>query len=101
MSPHDVETFIANWQDVTASELATAQSFVIWLCRLLYLPAPHATPERPAALADALNSAPQTEQQLAANFTCMGRRKSRLPEIIKAFEALGRARRLDDGRWLG
>ena len=30
-----VDSFIARWQDVTASELATAQSFVIELCRLL------------------------------------------------------------------
>lgn len=36
-----VESFIARWQDVTASELATAQSFVIDLCRLLELPEPH------------------------------------------------------------
>ncbi len=41
-----VEDFIARWQGVTASELATAQSFVIDLCRLLDLPKPHATPEQ-------------------------------------------------------
>jgi hypothetical protein len=38
-----VETFIARWQDVTASELATAQSFVIDLCALLEVAPPHAT----------------------------------------------------------
>jgi hypothetical protein len=47
------------------------------------------------------NSTPQTEAQLAARFTGKGRWKSRLPDILAALEALGRARRLDDGRWLG
>ena len=44
MSPPDaVETFIARWQDVTASELATAQTFVIDLCAMLGVAPPHAT----------------------------------------------------------
>ncbi len=38
--------FIAKWRGVTASELATAQSFVIDLCDLLGLPRPHATAEQ-------------------------------------------------------
>jgi len=50
-----IESFIARWQGVTASELATAQSFVIGLYRLLDL-----------------------------------------PELLAT---LGRARRLNDGRW--
>lgn len=37
-TPDPIDGFIARWQDVTASELATAQSFVIDLCRLLDLP---------------------------------------------------------------
>lgn len=41
-----IESFIARWQGVTASELATAQSFVIDLCRLLELDVPHPTPEQ-------------------------------------------------------
>jgi hypothetical protein len=41
-----VETFLARWQGVTDSELSTAQSFVIDLCRLLDIDAPHATPEQ-------------------------------------------------------
>ena len=57
MSVDPVESFIARWQDVTASELATAQSFVIELCRL--------------------------------------------PDILEALAALGRARRVEDGRWMG
>jgi hypothetical protein len=38
--------FIARWQHNTASELATAQSFVIELCELLGVPKPHPTPEQ-------------------------------------------------------
>ena len=38
-----VDAFVARWQGVTASELATAQSFVIDLCALLGVDAPHAT----------------------------------------------------------
>lgn len=49
-SAPDIETsvlaFIQRWQGVTASELSTAQSFVIELCRLLDVPPPHPTPEQ-------------------------------------------------------
>ena len=38
------QAFIERWQGVTASELATAQSFVIDLCELLGTPKPHPTP---------------------------------------------------------
>jgi len=38
--------FITRWQGVTASELATAQSFVIDLCALLGVNKPHPTPEQ-------------------------------------------------------
>ena len=49
--------FIARWSGVQASELATAQSFVIELCELLGVPKPHPTPaqdymfERPVTFA--------------------------------------------------
>ena len=36
--------FIARWQGSSASELSTAQSFVIQLCDLLAVPRMHATP---------------------------------------------------------
>ena len=39
-----VEAFIQRWQGVTASELATAQTFVMDLCELLGVPKPHPTP---------------------------------------------------------
>ena len=38
--------FIARWRGVTASELSTAQSFVIQLCDLLGVEPPHPTPEQ-------------------------------------------------------
>jgi len=60
-----IAAFIQRWQGVTASELATAQSFVIDLCELLAVPRPHATQaqdymfERPVTFAhgDGSNSA--------------------------------------------
>lgn len=41
----EVSAFIARWQGVTASELATAQSFVIELCELLEVPRPTHEPD--------------------------------------------------------
>ena len=38
--------FITRWRGVTASELSTSQSFVIQLCELLGVEAPHPTPEQ-------------------------------------------------------
>ncbi len=38
--------FIQRWQGVTASELATSQSFIIELCVLLGVDAPHPTPDK-------------------------------------------------------
>jgi hypothetical protein len=60
-------------------------------------------PDQLAAVARILADTPtaQTEAQLAAHFTGKGRWKSRLPDILEALAALGRARRLDDGRWMG
>jgi hypothetical protein len=54
-----------------------------------------------AALANALSQSPQTEQQLAARFAGKGKWKTRLPELLATLATLGRARCLDDGRWLG
>ncbi|MCK9387343.1 MAG: hypothetical protein M0Q22_02985 [Sulfuritalea sp.] len=64
---------------------------------------PQTLPDQLAAVARILTDSPsaQTESQLAAHFTGKGKWKSRLPDILKALEALGRARRVDDGRWLG
>ena len=43
---NNVEDFINRWQGSTASELATAQSFVIDLCELLGVDKPHATADQ-------------------------------------------------------
>ena len=40
------EAFIKRWQGVTASELSTAQSFVMDFCELLGVEKPHPTPEQ-------------------------------------------------------
>ena len=42
-STQNVSDFITRWQGSTASELPTAQRFVIELCELLGVPRPHAT----------------------------------------------------------
>jgi hypothetical protein len=64
---------------------------------------PQTLPDQLAAVARVLSEAnsAQTETQLAAHFTGKGRWKSRLPDILEALAALGRARSLDDGRWMG
>jgi hypothetical protein len=41
-----IEAFIAKWRGVSASELSTAQSFAIDLCKLLAVDVPHATLEQ-------------------------------------------------------
>jgi len=45
-SDNQVESFIARWQGVAASELSTSQSFLIELCDLLGVERPHPTPEQ-------------------------------------------------------
>ncbi|MBS0581967.1 MAG: hypothetical protein JSS42_02580, partial [Proteobacteria bacterium] len=42
----DANGFIAKWKGSTASELSTAQSFALDLCRLLGVEAPHADAEQ-------------------------------------------------------
>jgi hypothetical protein len=66
-------------------------------------PWPAKLPEQLAAVAKLLADAPgpQSAAQLAACFTGKGAWKSRLPDLLAALAALGRARCLDDGRWMG
>ena len=54
-----------------------------------------------AALANALTPQPQSETEIADHFTGKGKWKSRLPELLATLATLGRARQLDDGRWIG
>lgn len=47
MTPTDPsDAFIAKWAGVAASELSTSQSFLLDLCALLGVDAPHATAEQ-------------------------------------------------------
>ncbi len=65
---------------------------------------PASLPEQIAALANALNTSPQSETDLATRFTGKGKWKTRLPELLATLATLatlGRARQLEDGRWLG
>lgn len=61
-------------------------------------PWPQTLPDQMAALAAALNASPQSEADLANHFSGKGKWKARLPELLAT---LGRARLLDDGRWMG
>ena len=60
---------------------------------------PQSLPDQLAAVARLLaeSGTAQTEAQLAANFAGRGRWKSRLPDILAALEALGRARATTSG----
>jgi hypothetical protein len=62
---------------------------------------PPTLPGQMAALAAALSASPQREDELAARFAGKGRWKARLPELLATLATLGRARRLEDGRWMG
>ncbi len=62
---------------------------------------PATLPEQMAALANALTTQPQSETELATRFTGKGKWKARLPELLATLATLGRARKLEDGRWLG
>jgi hypothetical protein len=62
---------------------------------------PQSLPDQIAALANALSVQPQSEANLAARFAGKGKWKTRLPELLATLAALGRAKQLEDGRWLG
>jgi hypothetical protein len=62
---------------------------------------PSSLPAQIAALAAALNTTPQAEFDLATRFTGKGKWKARLPELLATLATLGRARQLEDGRWIG
>jgi len=62
---------------------------------------PATLPDQIAALAAALTTQPQSEAEIATRFAGKGKWKTRLPELLATLAALGRARQLEDGRWLG
>jgi hypothetical protein len=109
-----VESFIARWQGVSASELATAQSFTIELCRLLGLPEPHHAQdymfERPVSFrhGDGGSSAGRIDCYKRGCFVLEAKKLKGVGAHGTATapkrsydDALLRARSLDDGRWLG
>jgi hypothetical protein len=62
---------------------------------------PQTLPDQIAALAAALTAQPQSESAIAARFAGKGKWKTKLPELLATLAALGRARQLEDGRWMG
>ncbi|MDH5829562.1 class I SAM-dependent DNA methyltransferase [Luteimonas sp. M1R5S18] len=97
--------FIARWQGVAASELSTSQSFLIDLCRLLGVDAPHPTPEqdymfeRPISFAhgDGSTSAGRIDLYRRGAFV-LESKKVRLGSHTKGFDdALLRARSQAEG----
>ena len=87
--------FIDRWQGVAASELATAQSFVIELCALLGVDKPHAT-----AAQDYMFERPVTFQH-GSGATSSGRidcyRRGHFVLEAKKLKAAGHTRGFDDG----
>ena len=98
-TPESIDLFIARWQSAGGSERANYQLFITELCELLELPKPE--PAQADARDNALSTTPQSEAELASRFTGKGKWKSRLPELLATLATLGRARQLEDGRWLG
>lgn len=95
-----VDTFIERWRGVTASELATAQSFVMGLCELLGVDKPHPTEdqdymfERPVTFAhgDGSTSAGRIDCYKRAHFV-LEAKKVRAGAHTRGFDdALMRAR---------
>jgi hypothetical protein len=62
---------------------------------------PQTLPDQIAALANALTTQPQSEAAIAAQFTGKSKWKAKLPELLATLAALGMARQLEDGRWMG
>lgn len=99
------DAFIARWQGVAASELSTSQSFLIDLCRLLGVDAPHPAPEqdymfeRPISFAhgDGSTSAGRIDLYRRGAFV-LESKKVRLGSHTKGFDdALLRARSQAEG----
>ncbi len=64
-------------------------------------PWPQTLPDQMAALAAVLSQTPQSLAELANHFSGKGKWKARLPELLATLATLGRARALEDGRWMG
>ncbi|MFZ3223791.1 MAG: hypothetical protein WA142_11940 [Rugosibacter sp.] len=85
MSTHSaIESFIVRWTKASGSERANYQLFATELCRPL-----------------AVTATPLDITAIAAHFTGKGKWKSALPDILATLEALGRARQVEAGLWVG
>lgn len=99
------QAFVERWQDTTASELSTAQSFVRELCELLGVEVPHPTPEqgymfeRPITFShgDGSTSAGRIDCYKRGHFV-LESKKLKAPSHTKGFDdALLRARAQAEG----
>ena len=81
-----------------------SQDAASWVVVAMARPAwPAMLPEQVAVVASVLADSPAAlaQDDIAACFTGKGPWKRRLPEILETLAALGRARLVEDGRWLG
>lgn len=88
------QAFIARWQGVTASELATAQSFTAELCELLGVAKPHPTPEQDYMFERPVTFAHGDGSTSAGRIDCY--RRGHFVLEAKKLKAAGHTRGFDD-----
>jgi len=99
------QAFIQRWQGVAASELATAQTFVMDLCELLGVPKPHPTPaqdymfERPVTFShgDGSSSAGRIDCYKRGHFVLEAKKLKALAHTKGFDDGLLRARSQGEG----
>ena len=89
------QAFIQRWQHNTASELATAQSFVIDLCELLGVAKPHPTPEQDYMFERPVTFAHGDGSSSAGRIDCY--RRSHFVLEAKKLKAGSHTKGFDDG----
>ena len=95
IDPAATQAFIARWRHNTASELATAQSFVIELCELLGVPKPHPTPELAYMFERPITFAHGDGSTSAGRIDCY--RRGHFVLEAKKLKAAGHTKGFDDG----
>lgn len=89
------DAFIARWQGVAASELATAQSFIIDLCELLDVPKPHPTAAQDYMFERPITFAHGDGSSSAGRIDCY--RRGHFVLEAKKLKAGTASKRFDDG----
>lgn len=89
------DAFIARWQGVAASELATAQSFIIDLCELLDVPKPHPTAAQDYMFERPITFAHGDGSSSAGRIDCY--RRGHFVLEAKKLKAGTQSKRFDDG----